>query len=93
MKLWRIAQSENNNYDTYDSAVVAAETEEDARNTYPGDYDVKWHGTKWLWHLEDGRILDHSAGSWTIPAHVSVEFLSDGYAGKAGVVCASFNAG
>ena len=33
MKLWKISQSENNNYSTYDSAVVAAETEDEARRT------------------------------------------------------------
>jgi len=31
MKLWIISQSVNRGYDTYDSAVVAAETEEEAR--------------------------------------------------------------
>jgi hypothetical protein len=35
MKIWRIWQDENNDYDTYDSAIVAAETEEDAKNTVP----------------------------------------------------------
>lgn len=32
MKLWLISQDVNNNYDTYDSAVVAFETEYEARN-------------------------------------------------------------
>lgn len=36
MKLWLISQSVNNDYDTYDSAVVAAETEDDARNIEVG---------------------------------------------------------
>lgn len=42
MKLFKIWQTENNGYDTYDSAVVAAESEEDAVNinpaTYPNEY-------------------------------------------------------
>lgn len=45
MKLWLIWQTENNDYDTYDAAVVAAETEEDARKTPPCDYpdfDNEW---------------------------------------------------
>lgn len=33
MKLWLISQGENRDYDTYDSAVVAAETEDGARRT------------------------------------------------------------
>ena len=35
MNLYLISQHENNDYDTYDSAVVAASTEEIARNTHP----------------------------------------------------------
>jgi len=95
LKLWLISQSKNNNWDTYDSAVVAAETEEDARHTYPDNWSDSlktWNGSKWLRHLEDGRILDQHSSTWTTPDHVSVEFLADGYQGDAGTVCASFNA-
>lgn len=38
MNLYKISQTVNRGYDTYDSAVVAAETEEAARNTRPYDY-------------------------------------------------------
>lgn len=96
MKLWLISQSVNNNYDTFDSAVVAAYTEEEARNIYPDNWDgntKRWNGSKWLWYLEDGRVLDYSSGSWTSPDNVSVQFLADGYEGPAGTVLASFNAG
>lgn len=96
MKLWLISQDVNNNYDTYDSAVVAAETEEEARHTYPDNGDPcpkRWNGSKWLWYLDDGRVLDYSSGTWTSPDNVSVQFLADGYDGKAGIICASFNAG
>ena len=96
MKLWLISQDVNNRWDTYDSAVVAAETENEARNIYPDNWDnnpKKWNGSKWLWYLEDGRVLDYSSGSWTSPDNVSVQFLADGYEGPAGTVLASFNAG
>jgi hypothetical protein len=36
-KLYRIWQDVNINYDTYDEAVVCAESEEEARNTELGD--------------------------------------------------------
>ena len=39
MKLWLISQDHNNNYDTFDSAVVAAENEEEARHTKVGSFD------------------------------------------------------
>ena len=35
MKLWCISQTDNDGYDTFDSAVVAAETESDARAIHP----------------------------------------------------------
>ena len=41
MKLWKIWQEVNNNYDTYDSAVVVADTEEVARKIHP------YHGLDW----------------------------------------------
>ena len=96
MKLWRISQNVNNGWDTYDSAVVAAESEEEARHTYPSnsdDNDKTWNGSKWLWHFDDGQVLNYSSGDWTSPDNVSVEFLSDGYAGEKGTIVASFNAG
>jgi len=96
MKLWLISQSENNGWDTFDSAIVAAETEEEARYIYPDNWDLGtkiWNGSKWLWHLEDGRVLDYCSSSWTSPDHVEVQFLADGYDGPAGTVLGSFNAG
>lgn len=45
MKLWKISQKERNYYDTYDSAVVAAETEEMARNINPACDG--WHSDAW----------------------------------------------
>lgn len=35
MKLWLISQTENTGYDTYDAAIVAAETADDARKIHP----------------------------------------------------------
>ena len=36
-KLYKIWQDKNNNYDTFDSAIVCAENEEEARNTKLGN--------------------------------------------------------
>lgn len=44
MKLYLVSQSENHNYDTYDSFVVAAASEDAARRWHPeGD----WEGCGW----------------------------------------------
>ena len=42
MKLWLISQDFNYGYDTYDSAVVAAPTEEAARQISPSDSSGTW---------------------------------------------------
>lgn len=85
MKLFLISQSQNQEYDTFDSAVVCAPDEEAARNMNPsGD-----NGAPMTW---GGSLL---ASTWcNDPKHVTVKLLgtaSDDL--HAGVVCASFNAG
>jgi hypothetical protein len=93
LNLYLISQSVNKDYDTFDSAVVAAASEEEARLIYPKDNDKRWSGSMWRWHLEDGRVVDSFGYSWTDPDCVSVQFLAAGYEGPAGTVLASFNAG
>lgn len=84
MNLYLISQNENNNYDTYDSAVVAAPDEKTARWMHPG------HG---------GQCTDEEwkakYSSWChSPKAVMVEFIGEAVEGTdQGVVCASFNAG
>lgn len=43
MKIYKISQNVNNEYDTYDSAVVYAESEEEAKQIHPeGQIDSKF---------------------------------------------------
>jgi len=81
MKHFLISQTENNDYDTYDSAVVAAESEEIARAMDPSDGNPMEFGrsySSWCRSLDD----------------VSVEYLGEASDKvKQGVICASFNAG
>jgi hypothetical protein len=97
LKLWRISQTVNDDYDTFDSAVVAATTEEEARITYPSHFQGpsprKWNGKNWLYTSLSGEVLSMGHRTWTTPNFVDVEFLADGYEGPAGTICASFNAG
>lgn len=78
MNLYLISQDYNEDYDTFDSAVVAAYDEEGARNTSP--CPVSWNEY-------------FSLHAWCDPIHVNVKFLCSGYEGERGVVLASFNAG
>jgi len=84
MKLWRISQDVNNGYDTYDSAVVAAETEDAARRIHPWEEQGEWWKVTGRWcELWAPNLKD-----------VKVEYLGTAKRGTArGIVCASFNAG
>lgn len=96
MNLYRIYQDVQRGYDTYDSAVVAAESEEAARLLHP-DGLHKWSKSKGDWGHKgtDGLIRydnTYGHGSWAPPENVGVELI--GTAEKPeGVICASFNAG
>ena len=84
MKIYLISQDVNDYYDTYDSAVVIAANEEQARNTYPGD--------------EDGRDIDFNncwdSGNWVkSPNDVTVEYIGETDIQERRVICSSFNAG
>lgn len=85
MNIYLISQNENNGYDTYDSAVVAAKNEEQARNTNPSDFN----GTELM------NWKDDIYGSWcSKPEKVKVTLLGTAVEGTPwSVLCASFNAG
>ena len=42
MKLYKLTQDKNDGWDTYDAAIVAAESEEIARTIEIGDPDYSW---------------------------------------------------
>ena len=78
MKLFLISQTENDDYDTYDSAVVCAQDEDEARNIQPGCHQF---GDKWSdWCSSPEKVTVKCVGE-----------AADGI--DRGVVCASFNAG
>jgi len=82
MKLYKLSQDENDFYDTYDSVVVAAETEEEAKFIHPEETIIDWGGI-------DGRLE-----SWCNVDHVKVEYIGEAKGGtEKGVILGSFNAG
>lgn len=81
MKLWILTQDKNHNYDTYDSAVVAAETEEEARLIHPSGYKTNWDGTP------------SSYDSLVAAKDVKVAYLGATDRKISGVVLSSYNAG
>ena len=82
MKLWHISQTVNNSYDTYDAAIVAAETEGEARAIHPSGHNDGWE--------EDGS----RPWNWALPAEVTATYIGESADGtQPGVILASFNAG
>jgi hypothetical protein len=96
LNLYRISQVVNDGYDTYDSAVVAAESEDAARRTSPDSCHV-WSETKksWMFVYSDGSQQKKSYTAWVDDLDlVKVELIGTAADSvKAGVIVASFNAG
>ena len=79
MKLYLIWQEVNNDYDTYDSAVVVAESEDEARRIHPDG------------HKKVKEVSDEY-DTWCGLADVQIKYLGETELPK-GVICASYNAG
>lgn len=80
MNIYLIEQDENTNYDTYDSAIVTAETEDQARLTHPTG-KPNW----------DGKDENYSV--WCGAEYVTVTLIGKSDVKINGVLLASFNAG
>ena len=97
MKLYLISQTLVEDYDTYDSAVVAAEDEQKARETHPCQFVTHHNGKKWMGTFaQSGEEYDMNSGrDW--PSFERIDCIQVEYLGEtdhpAGVVLASFNAG
>lgn len=90
MNIYKISQDENIDYDTYDSAIVAAENEEIARRMSP-DTGKQIED----WKHPDGEIFEIYRTTWcSKPELVTVKLIGKAVKGtEQGVILASFNAG
>lgn len=86
MKIYKISQTINRWYDTYDSAVVCAENEYEASCIYPSDYKTV--------PVVDWEFQDRRFWCWCKKvSDVSVEYLWEAKEWlEKWVICASFNA-
>lgn len=89
MNLYLISQKVNNHYDTYDSAVIVAECEDQARHIHPdgskfwgdpkcSDVNEGW-GSTWAFRLDEVKVEYLGIYKSERPSHP--------------VICSSFNAG
>jgi hypothetical protein len=89
MYLYRITLDSSIDYDMYDSAVVIATSEEEARTIHP-DGRHRWDEESKDW----GTTFSGTIGSWGRPEQVTVELIGIASSGEIGdVVVSSFNAG
>ena len=92
MKLYKIYQEVNNDYDTYDSAIVCADNEEEAKTICP-DTDYIWKSGNWV-YTDDETMIARDFLSWCDIKDVKVEYIGEAREGlEKGVVLYSFNAG
>lgn len=78
MNIYKIYQSQVGGWDTYDAAIVFAESEEQAKAIHPSDLDNNWDSSTWV----------------DRPGLVKATLIGVANPGvNAGVVLASFNAG
>jgi hypothetical protein len=94
--LYLISQDLVDGYDTYDSAVVSAKDEDEARMIHPSQFvthhkDGKWMGT----YRKDGGEYENESSDWVKfrdIGYVAVKFLGKTELGS-GLILSSFNAG
>lgn len=81
--IYLLSQDQNRGYDTYDSIVVCAESEEEARNIHPRG---EWRNSIYSMFRDDSWAFD--------PKDVKVKFLGEASPTiEKGIIITSFNAG
>jgi hypothetical protein len=94
VKLFMISQEVNHDYDTYDSAIVAAESPEAARRLHPNGTHI-WSDALKGW-VEEGKnkVDEWRAKDWVGDIdRVSVAYIGEAAGGVHRVIHSSFNAG
>ena len=98
LKLWKLSQDENNDYESYDSAVVVSDSQASAAMIHPVgpmiDLDrLVWNGIVWMWG-DGGQSF--GMNNWTEPSKVKVVLIGEATPGlfnEGDVICSSYNAG
>jgi len=99
MNLYLISQDANDGYDTYDSAVVAAKSENDARTINPSEYVTHVTNGQWMGTFKagarKGQEYNQDSHSWVRYSNINI--IKVKYLGLTkmdrGLILSSFNAG
>lgn len=92
-KLYLLTQNKNTGYDTYDSAVVCADSLKKAKEIDPSGFRI-FHDNQWYFQTVNGEHEDYY-NSWALPKDITAVCIGEANRNvkKGEVVCASFNAG
>lgn len=94
MKIYKIYQTVNNDYDTYSDAVVCAEDEQSAKAINPGGFCELGEDLKWYFVYHDGRKSMKGDDSWADYKDIKVQYLGEADSKiPKGVITASYHAG
>ena len=88
-----VRRTDSIDYDEFDSFVVIAADENQARHQHPRPkYQIVWDTRLQVWEDRDGETATYHG--WTNdPASLTVTCIGVASEGVSGVVCDSFNAG
>lgn len=95
MNIYRISQNVNVDYDTYDSAIVVAKDEDEARKIHPDGLVYSYNPITHLYDLPWWKNEEYKNRTWCWKLEdVEVELvgITDLY-DNGEILCASFNAG
>jgi len=99
--LWKISQDENNDYETYDSAVVVAIDPVSASMVHParfsdtGEAIYSFDNVHECWRSTYDDRLEIGHGGWCRPSDVKVVCIGEAasFLEAGSVVCSSYNPG
>ena len=92
--IYKLSQDTNNGYDTYDSAIVVADNEEDAKMIAPDEHHIMLDNHKWFHKYGTGDLVSSDYDEWADYKDIKVELIgvADDRTEK-GLILGSFNAG
>lgn len=92
MKLFKIERQTGGGYDTFDMAVVAANTAKEAQRISPNGWQIWVPDAGWV--RKSTMKPENYHGDWTSPNDVEVTLIGTAKPGtESGVIVARFNAG
>ena len=97
MKIYLLSQDFVSGYDTYDSAIVIAENEDEARKIHPNEYVTHVTNDQWMENYSGGEEYKnepHDGVKYSDIDKISVKYIGEASKEqRKGLVLASFNAG